>query len=189
MHLASDHAAHPAGDQAMPLASDYSAHSAGAQPTRFSSEHAVYLAGDQAMHLTSDHAARPATQDACHATHSPATPLSEPIPFSPALVSKDPSGKSGSAKLLPYINLQPVACSAALKAYQATHGINANVYTAQSIGATPCASPSPAVSSPYSDHVLAAVSSSSPLEAAHISPTEGDNKQDILTQGQIASTN
>jgi hypothetical protein len=136
MHLASDHAAHPAGDQAATLASEHSAHSAEAQSARFSSEHAVSLACDQVMHPTSNQDTRPATpQNACHTTHLPAPPTSASIPFSPALVPTDPSVKSGSAKLLSYVNLQPVACSAALKAYQAAHGININVYTTQSLGA------------------------------------------------------
>jgi hypothetical protein len=104
------------------------------------------------------------------------TPSSAPFPT-------DQFSSSQSSK--PYINLQPIACSAALRDYQSKHGLAANVYEALSTDLTshPVTTPSEDSASARTilDYVFSAsvdVSSSSPVPTA-------DNKIDILTQSQM----
>lgn len=82
---------------------------------------------------------------------------------------------------LPYINLCPVACSASLQEYQQLHGMNAHVYVASS-------------TVPYADSTVSTDTTApsentlSPIIAHANEPTSSislDNKNDILTQGQM----
>jgi len=83
----------------------------------------------------------------------------------------------------PYINLRPMACSAALRDYQALHGLNVKVYIAESMQpSSPLESSVPEVSS-FENHLL---QQPNPEPGpTPVSLTASDNKQDILTQGQM----
>jgi hypothetical protein len=83
----------------------------------------------------------------------------------------------------PYINLRPMACSAALRDYQALHGLNVKVYIAEAMQpSSPLESSVPEVSS-FENHLL---QQPNPEPGpTPVSLTASDNKQDILTQGQM----
>jgi hypothetical protein len=112
-------------------------------------------------------------------------------PFGDPIASPNPSDPTtcpvGAQATLPYINLQPVACSASLAEFQRLHGLHANVYTAHATVSLPSPSVSP-VSAPVPEddcHMFTSRTADPALAPPPILQTEGDNKQDILTQGQM----
>jgi hypothetical protein len=88
---------------------------------------------------------------------------------------------SAGLETLPYINLCSIACSAALQEYQQLHGLNATVYVATSTVPYIDDSDAPAMTVP-SGNILSPLA---PTAAMPTISTPRDNKNDILTQGQM----
>jgi hypothetical protein len=94
----------------------------------------------------------------------------------------DASLQPDASSSTPYINLQAAACSAVLQDNQQRHGLNLNVYTAHStVPITESTASSPSILA--CSHILAPFAF--PAANGPVSLTESDNKQDIMTQGQI----
>jgi hypothetical protein len=211
------HVEYPAGDHAMIQAGDHAVRLIGDHAVIQAGDHAAHPPSDHAMRPTGDHAtSRPGDQaqhtvgglDAClssvpirdspgpnavaciDVSASAGVPGANPdlpVGFA-ALPTADLDNCSVSSNGVPYINLRPVACSAALRAYQRASGINAHVYTAHTTRhhSAPPAPIDPLSTALQLDSHLFTYFAEAPLPpAGSISATEGDNKNDILTQGQM----
>jgi hypothetical protein len=154
--------------------------------------------GEHAPHCSPG--TRPATTGSISvSSESPlicSAPLAFPASLNVIASTMPPSGTTSSAPFptdqvsssqssKPYINLQPIACSAALHDYQSKHGLAANVYEALSTDLTShpvtTLSEDSASARTILDYVYSAsvdVSSSSPVPSAN-------NKIDSLTQSQM----
>jgi len=177
MHLAGDQALHPTGDQAL------------------------LLAGEQASHPAGDHAAHRTVPSLGNSA------LLASQPFDPCIdvCTLPPTGSSSLASAaclpmsltgqtvpnrdkLPYVNLRPVACSAALSQYQRIEGIAANVYTVHP--SNPYANVSlpsvlPDVDALPFTHLFSYLADSLDLDPPEATTPLADNKNDTLTQGEM----
>jgi hypothetical protein len=192
-----EHAAQQPGDHASPPAGDHAAQRPGKHASLTGGDHAVsrpgdytHSAGDHAVHHPDNNASPHSGDHSMQRCGNQVGPFASVPKESTPITNDDESSSSKlSSTALPYINLIPSACSASLSAYMLRNGINVNVYTAHSSKPMDATSASelpqqpPGISADC--HLL---SSTLEQSSPQMAPPEADNKNDILTQGQMLKT-